>query len=223
MIYLLSGWKRSGKDTAANYLIEKGMERRAFADSLKDDVAKFLGIRRSDMDDNDFKEKAILDRPVKAYDSFSKMTTEFLAKEFRTEDNRKPIDVNWCDNKLFATYNDGLVTENFPLYWTPRAACIFIGSVGRAYHSNHWVDRALKNVENYNDYVVSDFRYVSEYNRVVELFGKENVCTVRINRFDTIDSTDDSERNLDNFTFDYIIDNKGTMEEYLNNLKKVFG
>jgi hypothetical protein len=220
-IVLLSGWKRSGKDTAAKYLIEKGYERRAFADSLKDDVAKFLGIRRSDMDDETFKETAILDRPVAAYDAFSKMVAEFLAPEFRTRDKKKASTTGWVDNKLFAIEFKGFVTEGLQLYWTPRAACIFIGSVGRAYNANHWVDRALKDVS--KNTVVSDFRYKSEYDRVVQLFGKENICTVRINRFDTVDSKDDSERNLDDFEFDYVIDNKSSIEDYFNNLKRIFG
>lgn len=224
MVYLLSGYKRSGKDTAAKYLIEtQGFERRAFADSLKDDVAKFLGVNRMDMDDDAMKERAIIERPVTAYDEFSKMTTEFLYKEFRTDARQQAISYNWLDNKMFATFCDGMVVEHFPLYWTPRAACIFIGSVGRSFNTNHWVDRALSGVRTQDNIVVSDFRYKSEYNRIIDLYGKENITTVRINRFDDVNSTDPSERNLDDFTFDYIIDNKGSMEEYFNNLQKVFG
>ena len=221
-IFLLSGYKRSGKDTAAQYLIEhRGMERRAFADSLKDDVAKFLGISRSHMDDPDFKEKAIIEHPVNAFDPFSKMNNQFLAKEFRTSDGQQPIDVEWLNDSLFAVECDGMYTERKKLYWTPRAACIFIGSVGRTFNSDHWVDKALPPTTT-GHIVVSDFRYKSEYSRVVDSFGAYNVKTVRIDRFDSVNSTDPSETNLDDFEFDIRINNKGSLEEFYNKLKGIY-
>ena len=217
----MSGYKQSGKDTAAKYLIEsKGYERRAFADSLKDDVAKFLGLSRSAMDDSNLKEKAIPECPVRAFDPFSKMTNEFLAKEFRTLDGEQAISTEWLNSTLFAVDLDGSYIDHKKLFWTPRAACIFIGSVGRAFDSDHWVDRALPLSNTTGNIVVSDFRYKSEYDRVVEMFGSYNVKTVRIDRFDTINSTDPSERNLDDFDFDLRIENKGTLEEFFAKVKK---
>ena len=221
-IFLLSGYKGSGKDTAAEYLIQsRGFERRAFADSLKDDVAKFLGISRAHMDDPYFKEKAILEAPVRAYDPYSKMNNNFLVKEFRTADGSQAIDFEWVNNTLYSIECDGTYVERKKLHWTPRSACIFIGSVGRAFNSDHWVDRALPLTTNGN-ICVSDFRYKSEYERVIEMFEEYNVRTVRIDRFDTINSTDSSERNLDDFEFDIRIENKGSLEEFYNKLKDIY-
>jgi len=223
MIWLMSGYKRSGKDTAAQFLIEsRGFERRAFADSLKDDTAKFLGISRSAMDDAFLKEKAIIEAPVRAFDPFSKMINEFLIKEFRTSEGEQAINFEWLNNTLFAIECDGMNTERKKLFWTPRAACIFLGSVGRTFDSDHWVDRALPLNNSTGNIVVSDFRYRSEYNRVVEMFGAYNVRTVRIDRFDFVNSTDPSERDLDDFEFDVRIENKGTLEELFNKLKDVY-
>jgi len=219
-IILLSGYRGSGKDTAANHLVQtRNYERRAFADSLKDDVAKFLGINRMDMDDPDRKEKPILHRPVLATDTFSRMITEYLSREFRTKDGVRPNSSHWLGDKLIAPMCDGLSIEGKQLFWTPRAACIFIGSSGRAYNPNHWVDRALQNVDKNDKIVVSDFRYVSEYYSVSDMYGKENVETIRIERFNDIDSSDDSERNLDNFDFDVRVSNKGTIDDFMNILE----
>jgi hypothetical protein len=219
-VYLLSGYKQSGKDTAANFLVEAlDFKRRAFADSLKDDVAVFFNISRKDMDDNSKKESPILIRPVTAYDPFSKMVNEFLVKEFRTNLGEQAITYEWADNKLYAIDNDGMVTYASQLYWTPRAACIFVGSVGRSFNANHWVDRALNLTRTKDQVVVSDFRYKSEYDRVTALFGKEKVKTIRIDRYDNVNSTDPSERNLDDFEFDIRIENKGTLEDFLNKVK----
>ena len=60
-IVALSGWKGSGKDMVANYLVEKwGFQRVSFADPLKDEVARKWKLPRSWMDDLAFKEKPLL-------------------------------------------------------------------------------------------------------------------------------------------------------------------
>jgi len=227
-ILLLSGYKQSGKDTAANYLVQdRGFKRAAFADSLKNDVSTFFNLSRKDMDDQSTKESPILDRPVQSYDPFSKLVNEFLFKEFRTRDGKQPLHFNWFDGEMVSVETDGQSIEIKELFWTPRAACIFVGSVGRSFNADHWVDRALTNVGDINkpiglqNVVVSDFRYKSEYNRVIELFGKDIVKTVRIDRFDTVNSTDPSERNLDDFEFDVRIENKGTLQEFIAKINEV--
>jgi hypothetical protein len=62
------------------------------------------------------------------------------------------------------------------------------------------------------NFVISDLRYRSEVEQLRQAFGK-NLITVRINRFDSVNSTDPSERDLDNYKFDVTIDNVGTLEE----------
>lgn len=214
-ILMISGWKRSGKDTASLYIQNTyHFERRGFADALKDDIARFLGIRRSDMDDQQLKEKPILDRPVIATDNFARTIAQQLSGEFRTSDGEKCHSFQFVNNKLYGIECDGMVTFGTNLYWTPRAACIYIGSTMRTYDTDYWVKKALTNLDDYGRYVISDFRYKSEYDAVCKLVGKDLVKTMRINRFDTCDSTDDSERNLDDFEFDYVIENRSDIDEF---------
>lgn len=228
-IVLLSGYKKSGKDIAANLLVqERGFKRAAFADSLKNDVSLMFGLSKNDTNLQTLKESPILDRPVQYHDLFSKMVNEFLFKEFRTEQGESPTYFNWIDHRMISVESDGQSVEAHQLYWTPRAVCILLGSTGRSFDPNHWVDRALTypGVQTTlhtvkSNIVVSDFRYRSEYDRVVRLFGKENVKTVRIDRFSTVDSNDPSERDLDDFTFDIRVPNKGTLQEFMSKIKEV--
>jgi hypothetical protein len=60
-------------------------------------------------------------------------------------------------------------------------------------------------------YVISDARYKNEINSLKATGA--NVITLRINRFDTSPSNDPSERDLDNFEFDSVISNRGTLDD----------
>src|SRR5665213_2295924 len=85
MIICLSGFKQSGKDTCADYLIKNHKAIRvALADPLKDMVAEEYGIDRASLDDPNRKESPILTMPVEPKDGFSRMIAEFMVKEFRT-------------------------------------------------------------------------------------------------------------------------------------------
>jgi len=69
-------------------------------------------------------------------------------------------------------------------------------------------------------FVISDLRYNSELTQLRQAFGKDLV-TVRVNRFDDCPSQDASERDLDNGTFDVIIENRGTLEQLLDKVKEL--
>lgn len=59
LLVLLSAKRRGGKDTLADYLVEKRNFRRVgFADALKDEVSASTGIPRAEFDDEDLKETA---------------------------------------------------------------------------------------------------------------------------------------------------------------------
>jgi hypothetical protein len=214
-IIMVSGWKGSGKDLAAEHLIRThGFERVAFADPLKDMVAEEFDIPRSHCDDRVYKETAILKYPVEPKDAFSRMIAENMFKEFRAEGKGwVPTGYRYEGDKLF-----GLISGEFhQLYQTPRSLCILKGSTNRAVVSSYWIAKAARIMMQNPDglFVISDARYRSEINQVKSLVGKKNVLTVRVNRFDTTSSTDSSERDLDNYEFDVAISNRGTVEEYL--------
>jgi hypothetical protein len=176
-VLAISGWKGSGKDTLANYLIEDhGFKRIAFADPLKDAVAKEFGIPREWCDDPHFKERPLFQYPVQARDWFSKNITFFMA------------------NELVSTF------------WTPRALCILKGSTMRSVDPDYWVKQAVAQMKPDGKYVITDLRYRNEATTLRQCVG-EALTTVRINRFADSPSSDPSERDLDVFEFDQYIDN----------------
>lgn len=193
-IILLSGWKRSGKDTAADILVKDfNYKRLGFADPLKDLVANLFGIKRRDCDSAETKEQPIMYMPVDPRDGFSKTVTAFMTKEFKPEPYPRGL---------------GMDTK----YWTPRALCILVGSCMRSVNPNFWVEKALSQCEPGGLYVIADCRYKNEVETVKR--ADAQVITVRINRFDTSPSDDPSERDLDDYPFDIVINNKGSLEEF---------
>ena len=208
-VVAISGWKRSGKDTAANYLVDEyGYNRVAFADVLKDMVAQEYDIPRGHCDDPQFKEAPLHQYPVEPKDNFSRAIAEIMKGEFR-DYNGKP-------------------------YWTPRALCILKGSVNRSVTSQFWTNKAIEliiNIDLENEtrhldrsslFVISDLRYNSEIAELRNTFQKD-LITIRINRFDTCDSTDSSERDLDNTQFDIVIENRESLSSFLRKLEDSLG
>ncbi len=243
-VIAISGWKRSGKDTAANYLIDRGYKRIGFADPLKDMVAKEYDIPREHCDDPEFKEKPILHLPVSPKDAFTLGVAKLMFKEFRGANGQIAMDYEVDASGAFLgvlNYNKGIMSDPSTLgqlYWTPRALCILKGSINRAVRSDYWVQAAINKIEEMstpnkaledtygpgygvtNYFVISDLRYQSEVTQLKEAFGK-SLVTVRVNRFETSQSTDPSERDLDNAKFDVVLDNKGSLEDFLIKVDKL--
>lgn len=225
----ISGWKGSGKDMLAAYLIEKyGATRVSFADPLKDGVASDYGIDRSSLDDPNRKETPILTMPVDPQDKYSKMIAEFLIKEFRNKDGKVPTGFFYShhgflgtfENTGFEGYVEGMTLYD-KAYWTPRALAILEGSTKRSARSNHWVQKAIEKAKNVNGMVViSDLRYKSELSQIKAAFG-DDVTFIRVNRFKESPSNDPSERDLDDGEFNGYVDNFGTKEQAFVELEEI--
>lgn len=181
-VIALSGWRGSGKDTVANYLVtEYGYKQMSFAARLKDVVASTYGVPREDLDDPTKKEMPLTTYPAIPSDPFSEKVHLMLRDELSSG------------------------------YWTPRALCILEGSIKRSVHSNFWIRSVVEQIlSSSENYVISDMRYKSEAD-TLRLFLPDMV-TVRVERFDTISTTDPSERNLDDYPFDVYLSNRGTKE-----------
>jgi hypothetical protein len=182
-VIALSGWRGSGKDTTANYLVEEyGYRQASFAAKLKDEVASRYGVPREYLDSPTKKEIPLTTYPVITTDAFSEAMHLLLRAELSSN------------------------------YWTPRALCIALGSLQRSIDPNYWVRSVAQEIiRNQIPYVVSDMRYKSEADTLRALIP--DLVTVRINRFPDIATTEASERDLDDYKFDYSLDNTGTMEQ----------
>lgn len=233
-VVAISGWKRSGKDTVGEYLKRTyGFSRVAFADPLKDMAAKEYGFPRDHADDPAFKEAPILHQPVSPKDAFSLNLIRFMYKEFRSADGRTPMElVEDASGTVLGLMSYRQVfgaSDVAQLYWTPRALCILKGSTNRAVDSNYWVQTAINQIKTESakihlsdNYLITDLRYKNEMNQLRQAFGK-NLLTIRVNRFDNCESTDPSERDLDDGKFDVVLENRGTLEELFNKVEDVNG
>lgn len=182
MIICLSGWKASGKDTVANYLVKyHGFVRIAFADLLKDMVSEEYEVPREWFDLQEMKEMPLYKYPAVSTDKFVEQIHSMLKEQFRP----------------------GLTGG---LYWTPRALAILEGSIKRSVNPNYWVERAMSQTSPEGRYVISDVRYQNEINQI-RLIAPGEVISVRIERFETVDTNDPSERDLDKYPFDYKVNN----------------
>lgn len=197
-ILLLSGYRRSGKDTTARYLEEAhGYTQLSIAEPLKDMVAKKYGIPREDLDDQARKELPIISLPVVAQDSPAALMQYMVDTSFRPQGET----VQW---------------------WTPRGLCILEGTVARAVDPHYWLRQMVRGIQDAGTgrFVVSDVRYASEIDLLKVYFP---TCrTVRVIRDVGIpDQRDFSERALDEYPHDDLLHNLGTRGELYESIDRL--
>lgn len=220
IVIAVSGWKGSGKDTMAEYLVnDYGYTRVAFADVLKEMVAEQYNIPLNSCHLPELKEMPLLQYPVESKDGFSSMIHNFMVREFRSKNGGIPAHLENTDDGTRG-WVDGKYVE---VFWTPRALCILEGSVKRSATSEYWVQRVIKKINDTAQkdprakFVISDLRYQSEVDQLQEAWP-ENLATCRVVRFNSSPSTDPSERDLDDAVLDYEIDNTNSIYEFFRNV-----
>jgi hypothetical protein len=231
MLVLISGWKGSGKDTIAGYLRDNfGFKHLSFASPLKDEVARQYNLPREWMDSTKMKEEPLFHLPAAPKDAFGRNVAEFMFGELRTASGERPHGFSYQNDDFYVkiyTKEDGEFTKKGDEilvrgYWTPRALLILEGSMKRSVFANYWVSQAVaKTVGGGENYVISDARYKNEIETVKSTY-KGDVVTIRVNRFASSSSNDPSERDLDDYQFDFTIDNAGTLEQLLEKIDHMF-
>lgn len=105
----------------------------------------------------------------------------------------------------------------------------FIGTWGRSYNQNIWVEILLKKVENIDKNIIflSDLRFKNEYehlkknNWIIILIKKQEISNI-IDIIGTGDHNHESELdlfNIDERFFDYVINNNTTLDDFYNELE----
>ena len=79
-----------------------------------------------------------------------------------------------------------------------------------------WVKACLNNLEKDDDYLITDVRFKSEAKGIKDLEG----IIVRVNREGAGAGNHISEIDLDDYSFDYVINNDGDMEDLLLKVKE---
>ena len=180
----LSGYARSGKDTVADALIEKGWQRISFADKLRD----FL-----------YALNPIVDVGV---------NNEFIRLQ-------EVIDHFGWDGYKETPY----VSEIRPLLQrlgTEAGRNVLWDSI--------WIDAAFAGLDSAGKYVIADARFPNEAEAVTSRGGK----VIRIEREGNgpallpDGSVHSSETSLDDWPFDAVLENNGTLEEFLEKVGQYF-
>lgn len=80
-----------------------------------------------------------------------------------------------------------------------------------------WIIATLNKLDSDRHYVIDDMRFPNEY----EALTKKGFITIRLVGYGEITSQHESESQLDNFPFDYVIYNDSTIEELLTKINVI--
>tara|TARA_R110001606_G_scaffold19453_1_gene71318 strand:- start:2634 stop:3476 length:843 start_codon:yes stop_codon:yes gene_type:complete len=233
-------WLNSSEDTpweemmfpdhkvTRNFLSKhKTVEIRKFADKLKDIVCLLIGCTREQLEDREFKEKELGEewdfyeagewnkRFILAtnipYDETSytgitkqKMTPRLMLQLLGTECGRQIIHPNIWVNALFADY---VCTMNKHSYTFEKSKTI------------EETDKFMFENSSYPDWIITDVRFPNEAQAIKDKGG----IVIRVERPQLIerDFEHPSETALDDYKFDEVIENNGSIEELIEKVKKL--
>lgn len=111
-----------------------------------------------------------------------------------------------------------------------RDLLIKVASQKRKYNEDLWVDVIIKRIKkeivnnksgNPLKIVISDFRFINEYNKIYENFyGCLDIHTIKIQRNKAEKIDDPSETSLDSFRFDHTISNNSTKAKLFRDVER---
>lgn len=195
-IILINGKKRSGKDTTADFFVKKGYTKSAFGTKLKEFSAKILNIS--------------LDELEKYKNNEQKINIDFkdLEERFFIELNKLQKEENYSIDRL----------NNYDLKTAPFFYDNFTKIDVRAFLQNINIVKFLFNDDNVwckkidlssDNIVISDLRFKHEFEYIKSLY--HNITTIKVigkNYYNNDkNSQHQSEIDLDDFEFDYHINN----------------
>ena len=230
-------------DLKLDYSYRSNWQIKKFADPLKDIVCILLGCTREQLEDRGFKERELGEewwkvkstmihndkfktKDVIYYDykhlSFLndtitnldktqfismnieviKTTPRLLLQLLGTECGRNIISPNLWVNALFTDYKAS-ETHKVPRYYDE------VNKKGLAGYEGIW---------EYPNWIITDMRFPNE----LEAVKKKGGITIRVNRnLEESKDQHESETELDNAEFDYVIENSGSIEELIEKVREI--
>ena len=191
-IILLSGYKGSGKDVVAEWLVtNRGYHQEAFATYAAQYCSQLYNIPYEYFREPIYKDTPITRKPIEK--SIKPFIPYYVNNDFLTPRDIIKLE---CNIKRIININ----------FWTDMV----IESIKK---SSKYDDSLT---------VISDVRFLDQIERIKDIFYNDDVRTVKINRFKYPPSEDITETELDTYQFDLAIDNKDTIEDLHNTLDKLF-
>jgi len=215
MIISISGKAGSGKDTVGKIiqdLTEEDWQIKKYSDKLKDIVCILIGCTREQLEDQEFKETP-------------------LGKEW---DYRMVFDANW--EKQWTPQRPSFGNDMPIKQRTPRQMLQLLGTecTRDVIHPDIWVNALYSEyrpqsyekdseggIETVEDkWIITDSRFPNDVKRTREMGG----ILIRVNRAECEGRKNEhvSETALDDFEeWDYVIENNGTIEELIEQVKTI--
>lgn len=168
MLIGLSGYARSGKDTAAELLcLNYAFKRHSFADPMRDAIYKL---------------NPLVDGTIRIAD----LVDEHGWDVAKSKDEAR------------------------------RLLQVFGTEVGREmFGQNFWIDQAFKQIDPAANVVIADVRFPNEADAIKQRGGH----VIRINRHNlSAINSHKSEHAMDNYMFDHVIYNDGTLDDLADNV-----
>lgn len=104
---------------------------------------------------------------------------------------------------------------------TNRDLLISYGMAMRQKDPEYWVKKLMEKMQIVRgNVVITDFRFPNEFYKLKEVFGS-NLKTMRVSRANIPQIDSITERLLDNFYFDYYIDNNTTTVDLMRQLTRI--
>lgn len=204
---------KSNKESISGYNYWKIKK---FADKIKDIICMLINCTREELESEDFKNKELGEE----------WTKYGYANGFIKDKNNKPtMTVKYCDKQTYLIQKSINWQTAYKYKMTPRKLLQLLGTdCGRnIIHSDIWINatminykKCLTNVGKFNDgsntflhmypnWIITDVRFLNEIDTIKSKGG----INIRINRksIDIKKNEHESETALDNYKFDYIINN----------------
>jgi len=208
----ISGKIGAGKDATASIIQELTAVKtsygttpvwhvKKFAGKLKEIVALLIGCSVQDLENQDFKNKAL-----------SEYWRVWTWENIEHPGERvSPVYASREDSDYCVVADDGNRYVRKSEILTPRRLLQIVGTeCGRQIiHPNIWVNSLFQDDDNAN-WIITDVRFPNEANAIKERGG----VLIRVNRGLATGVEHESETALDDYEgFDYIIENTGTIED----------
>lgn len=207
-----------------------------FADKLKDIVCLLIGCTREQLEDPTFKEQELGEEWEQYYlrhKGGQGLITNLMTK---TEAEQKSLFAEYELHKIVVTPRILLQSIGTDLFRKQLNENVWINATMKDYKATHAIDKCPFMREDYHakdclpHWIIPDVRFPNEVKAIKDKGG----IVIRINRYtgnvlidnDTHTITDwqhPSETALDDYkNFDYLINNDGTLEQLISNVKNIF-
>ena len=187
-----------------------------YAQSGKDEVAKIIQ-NLTKVDDGALSLKNVWE--IKKFSGKLKEIASILTgipkEKFEDQEFKKSmLGAEWMTHGL--DY-DQMIGWTKPMFVRDFLQLLGTNAIRDNLHKNAWVNALMSDYTEQNNWIITDCRFPNEYIAV----KKQGGITIRINREGIkLVNNHPSEVALDNYEFDYTIENNGSLEDLENHIKQ---